>query len=136
MTRAEGTAWPRTASSSTIVGDLPPNSRVMRFMVSAPSRMIDLPTPTEPVKEILSTSGLRTSSAPTTLPRPVTTFRSAEDAARLSHNNGGVTGYLEVLTNETNAFSTELGLVQAQLNELLALVQLYQALGGGWQQQP
>jgi len=63
-------------------------------------------------------------------------FRSAEDAARLSHMryNGGVTGYLEVLTNETNAFSTELGLVQARLNELLALVQLYQVLGGGWQQ--
>ncbi len=63
-------------------------------------------------------------------------FRSAEDAARLSHMryNGGVTGYLEVLTNETNAFSTELGRVQAQLNELLAVVQLYQALGGGWQQ--
>jgi outer membrane protein, multidrug efflux system len=63
-------------------------------------------------------------------------FRSAEDAARLSHMrySGGVTGYLEVLTNETNAFSTELGLVQAQVNELLAVVQLYQALGGGWQQ--
>jgi outer membrane protein, multidrug efflux system len=63
-------------------------------------------------------------------------FRSAEDAARLSHMryNGGVTGYLEVLTNETNAFSTELGLVQAQVNELLAVVQLYEALGGGWQQ--
>ncbi len=65
-------------------------------------------------------------------------FQSAQDAARLSHMrySGGVTGYLEVLTNETNAFSAELGLVQAQLNELLALVQLYQALGGGWQQQP
>ena len=65
-------------------------------------------------------------------------FQSAQDAARLSHMRytGGVTGYLEVLTNETNAFSAELGLVQAQLNELLALVQLYQALGGGWQQQP
>jgi len=63
-------------------------------------------------------------------------FRSAEDAARLSHMRytGGVTGYLEVLTNETNAFSGELGLVQARLNELLAVVQLYQALGGGWQQ--
>jgi multidrug efflux system outer membrane protein len=62
-------------------------------------------------------------------------FQSAQDAARLSHMryNGGVTGYLEVLTNETNAFSAELGLVQAQLNELLALVQLYKALGGGWQ---
>jgi multidrug efflux system outer membrane protein len=62
-------------------------------------------------------------------------FQSAQDAARLSHMryNGGVTGYLEVLTNETNAFSAELELVQAQLNEELALVQVYQALGGGWQ---
>ena len=65
-------------------------------------------------------------------------FQSAQDSARLSHlrYSGGVTGYLEVLTNETNAFSAELGLVEAQLNELLALVQLYQALGGGWQPQP
>jgi multidrug efflux system outer membrane protein len=63
-------------------------------------------------------------------------FQSAQDAARLSHMryNGGVTGYLEVLTNETNAFAAELELVQAQLNEFLASVQLYQALGGGWQQ--
>ena len=64
-------------------------------------------------------------------------FGSAQDAARLSHMryNGGVTGYLEVLTNETNAFTAELELVQAQLNEYLSSVQLYQALGGGWQQQ-
>ncbi len=64
-------------------------------------------------------------------------FASAQDAARLSHMrySGGVTGYLEVLTNETNAFSAELELVQAQLNEYLASVQLYQSLGGGWQQQ-
>jgi outer membrane protein, multidrug efflux system len=63
-------------------------------------------------------------------------FQSAEDAARLSHMRytGGAAGYLEVLTNETNAFSAELGLAQARLNELLALVQLYEALGGGWQQ--
>src|SRR5579862_4232223 len=63
-------------------------------------------------------------------------FQSAQDAAHLSHDrySGGVTGYLEVLTNETNAFSAELGLAQARLNELLALVQLYEALGGGWQQ--
>jgi multidrug efflux system outer membrane protein len=63
-------------------------------------------------------------------------FLSAQDAARLSHMRytGGVTGYLEVLTNETNAFSAELAVVQARQNELLALVQLYEALGGGWQQ--
>jgi multidrug efflux system outer membrane protein len=63
-------------------------------------------------------------------------FQSAQDAARLSHMRytGGVTGYLEVLTNETNAFSAELAVVQAHQNELLALVELYEALGGGWQQ--
>jgi multidrug efflux system outer membrane protein len=61
---------------------------------------------------------------------------SAQDAAQLSNQrfHAGTTDYLEVLTNETNAFSAELGLAQAQGNELIALVQLYQALGGGWQQ--
>jgi multidrug efflux system outer membrane protein len=37
------------------------------------------------------------------------------------------------LTSETNYFSAELGLAQAHLGELLALVQLYSALGGGWE---
>jgi multidrug efflux system outer membrane protein len=61
---------------------------------------------------------------------------SAQGAAHLSNirYKGGVASYLEVLTNETNYFSAELNLAQAQANELLALVQLYQALGGGWQQ--
>ena len=61
---------------------------------------------------------------------------SARDAAQLSEQrfNAGATDYLEVLTNETNFFSDELTLAQAQFNELQALVQLYQALGGGWQQ--
>jgi len=61
---------------------------------------------------------------------------SAQDAAHLSEVRfkAGTTDYLEVLTNETNSFSAELGLAQAQGNELVALVQLYQALGGGWQE--
>jgi len=60
---------------------------------------------------------------------------SARDAARLSELRfkAGSADYLEVLTNETNAFSAELTLAQAQGNELNALVQLYLALGGGWQ---
>jgi multidrug efflux system outer membrane protein len=60
---------------------------------------------------------------------------SAQDAARLSQVRfkAGTTDYLEVLTNETNSFSAQLGLAQAQANELIALVQIYQALGGGWQ---
>jgi multidrug efflux system outer membrane protein len=61
---------------------------------------------------------------------------AAQDAARLSEVRfkAGTTDYLEVLTNNTNYFSAELGLAQAEGNELTALVQLYQALGGGWQQ--
>ena len=61
---------------------------------------------------------------------------SAEDAAHLSEMRyrGGATSYLEVLTNETNYFDAELGLAQAQSNELVALVRIYRNLGGGWQQ--
>jgi len=62
--------------------------------------------------------------------------QAAERSDRLSlvlYKQGGAS-YLQVLTNETNYFSAELNLVDAQLNERLALVQLYQALGGGWQQ--
>jgi multidrug efflux system outer membrane protein len=61
---------------------------------------------------------------------------AAEDAAQLSAKRyqAGTTNYLEVLTNETNFLTADLGLAQARLNELLALVQIYKALGGGWQQ--
>jgi len=61
---------------------------------------------------------------------------SAQDAAHLSEMRyrGGATSYLEVLTNETNYFDAELGLAQAQSNELVALVRIYRNLGGGWQQ--
>ena len=60
---------------------------------------------------------------------------AAQDAAQLSEMRyqGGATSYLEVLTNETNSFNAELGLAQAQLNELLGLVDIYRNLGGGWQ---
>ena len=61
---------------------------------------------------------------------------AAQDATRLSsvRYEGGVTSYLEVLDSDTRYFDAELGLAQADLNERLALVQLYNALGGGWQQ--
>jgi outer membrane protein, multidrug efflux system len=62
--------------------------------------------------------------------------QAAQQSDQLSsvlYQNGGAS-YLQVLTNETNYFSAELNLVDAQVNERLALVQLYQALGGGWQQ--
>ena len=61
--------------------------------------------------------------------------RSAEDARRLAQlrYQGGATSYLEVLDSDTRLFSAELGLVQAQFSELAAFVEIYRALGGGWQ---
>ena len=57
-------ASPRSASSSTIVADLPPSSRKTRFMVAAPFSMIRRPTAVEPVNEIMSTFGDSVSSSP------------------------------------------------------------------------
>ena len=56
------------------------------------------------------------------------------DATRLSNMryDGGVTSYLEVLDTDRQFFSAEVDLAVAQLNELVAVVQLYRALGGGW----
>jgi multidrug efflux system outer membrane protein len=55
-----------------------------------------------------------------------------DELSEVLYRNGGAS-YLQVLTAETNYFSAALNLVQAQLNERLAVVQLYQSLGGGWQ---
>jgi len=62
--------------------------------------------------------------------------RSADDALRLTtvRYQGGASSYLEVLDADTRLFAAQLVLAQAQLNERLALVQIYRALGGGWEQ--
>jgi multidrug efflux system outer membrane protein len=59
---------------------------------------------------------------------------AAQDATRLARirYQGGATSYLEVLTTDSNLFSAQLNLVTARQQEALALVQLYGALGGGW----
>jgi multidrug efflux system outer membrane protein len=61
---------------------------------------------------------------------------AAQDTTRLANvrYEGGASSYLEVLDSDTRYFDAQIGLAQAQLNERLALVQLYNALGGGWQQ--
>jgi multidrug efflux system outer membrane protein len=60
---------------------------------------------------------------------------AAQDSTRLARMRykGGSTSYLEVLTTDSTLFSAQLNLVTAQQGEALALVQLYGALGGGWQ---
>jgi len=59
---------------------------------------------------------------------------AATDAVRLARLLffAGNTSYLEVLTNDTNLYSAQLTLLTAEQQEALSLVQLYNALGGGW----
>lgn len=59
---------------------------------------------------------------------------AARDGRRLAQirYEGGATSYLEVLDADTRLFSAELGLAEAQLAELDSVVELYRALGGGW----
>ena len=59
-----------------------------------------------------------------------------QDRARLSYvrYRGGVDTLLNALDADRDLFDAELRLAQTKRNELLALVQLYKALGGGWQQ--
>jgi multidrug efflux system outer membrane protein len=60
---------------------------------------------------------------------------AAKDASRLARlrYEGGATSYLEVLTTDTALFTAQLSLANAQQSEAATLVQLYSALGGGWQ---
>lgn len=58
------------------------------------------------------------------------------DRTRLAYLRfrGGVDTMLNALTADTDLFSAELSLAQARRDELLSVVQLYKALGGGWQE--
>jgi multidrug efflux system outer membrane protein len=44
----------------------------------------------------------------------------------------GVISYLEVLDAQRQLFSAQLDLNASEVNQRLAAVQLYRALGGGW----
>ena len=71
---AEVAAFSRSASAKTTFADLPPSSSVTRFMVPAAQAIIFFPTPVEPVKATLATSGCSVRRWPTVLPGPTTTF--------------------------------------------------------------
>ncbi len=63
----------------------------------------------------------------------VTTLRDRSRLAYLRYQ-GGVDTLLNALDADRDLFNAELSLTQTRRNELLSLVQLYKALGGGWQQ--
>jgi len=64
------------------------------------------------------------------------TVADLQESVRLSNMRytGGTTTFLEVLDGQRSLYSAELALAQARGNEYQSLVQLYRALGGGWQQ--
>jgi multidrug efflux system outer membrane protein len=57
------------------------------------------------------------------------------DRSRMSYvrYEGGIDTLLNALDADRDLFAAELGLAQSERNELLTLVLLYRALGGGWQ---
>jgi len=59
-----------------------------------------------------------------------------QEAVRIStlRYKGGTTTYLEVLDGQRSLYGAELTLAAARGDEYRSLVQLYKALGGGWQQ--
>jgi hypothetical protein len=63
-----------SASSITMNADLPPSSRKHFFTVALAAAMTARPVAVDPVKLIMSTSGLVTSAAPTSWLPPVSTF--------------------------------------------------------------
>ena len=61
----------------------------------------------------------------------VTALRRSLHLARLRYDNG-YSSYLEVLDAERSLFEVEISLASAQRDQLVAVVEVYRALGGGW----
>jgi outer membrane protein, multidrug efflux system len=57
-----------------------------------------------------------------------------QDGKRLAYlrYRGGVDTLLNALNADQDLFQAELNLSQIRFNDLLTIVQLYKALGGGW----
>jgi multidrug efflux system outer membrane protein len=65
----------------------------------------------------------------------VKTLVDASQVANMRYE-GGVSSFLEVLDTERQLFDAELDLVLARRDESQSVIQLYKALGGGWQAEP
>lgn len=63
--------------------------------------------------------------------RLVTTQKGVTDAALLFRS--GFANYLEVITAQSDALDSELGVIDIKMQILLANIELYRSLGGGWQ---
>ena len=65
--------------------------------------------------------------------RAVKAYTEAVDIS-LKRYTAGKASYYEVLQNQQQMYPAENSLAKTQLNQVLAIVQLYKALGGGWNQ--
>jgi multidrug efflux system outer membrane protein len=68
------------------------------------------------------------------LERDVFAEHRALELSELRYHTG-VDSYLSVLTAQTNLYSAQQSLINARVNRLTSLVNLYVALGGGWVEQ-
>jgi multidrug efflux system outer membrane protein len=61
--------------------------------------------------------------------------KTLQDRSRLAYlrYEGGVDTLLNALDADRDLFQAELNLTQTKRDELISVVQLYKALGGGWQ---
>ena len=63
------------------------------------------------------------------------TVAAYQEAVRLANRRytSGLSAYFEVLEAQQQLFPAEIGLAQTRRDQLVAVVNLYRALGGGWQ---
>ncbi|WP_421919453.1 efflux transporter outer membrane subunit [Marinifilum sp.] len=61
--------------------------------------------------------------------------KAVQYSEELLNNAYQNTTYLEVLTARSNALSSEINLIDSKYKQLNAIVELYKALGGGWQKE-
>jgi outer membrane protein, multidrug efflux system len=64
--------------------------------------------------------------------REVAAYREAVRLANVRYNSG-LSAYFEVLEAQQQLFPAEIALAQTRRDQLVAVVDLYRALGGGWQ---
>jgi multidrug efflux system outer membrane protein len=67
--------------------------------------------------------------------RAVDAFQEAVRLANLRYKSG-LSAYFEVLDAQRELFPAEIGLAQNRRDRLIAVVNLYKALGGGWRPAP
>ena len=64
-------------------------------------------------------------------------MNALQDSLKIARTRyvGGLATYIEVLDAQQQLFPAEIDLARTEANQLLTVVELYRALGGGWQQE-